>query len=207
MAKQQTQTRLRTKQQKEEAFDLDLEGQASNQVVEDESNVVALEPKQFVRNMSGMKKIFTDLFKLSIATVIKYEGFDESNEHPDSHAQNFTRWKHEHPFRTYDKKGRKMDMCTPIGGHFHLVEWEESTGPDKAPVIKSVSGPMVMQKVKVRGKMVQQPVPANDYDDHTHGVEYLRSAEIQFSTTNIQAASVIASEAKKTAPLAGVVVK
>lgn len=159
------------------------------------------------RNMTGKKEIFTDLFKLMVAKVTKYEGWDEPNEHPESHPNKFSTWEHTHPFRTYDKKGDKLSTCTPIGGHFHIVEWEESNDPDSPPMIKSVSGPMVMQKQRVRGAMKMVPVPANEYDDHKHDVEYLRSAKIEFSTTNVQAAQVIAYESNKTAPLSGVEVR
>jgi hypothetical protein len=165
------------------------------------------EPKQssgYKRNLTGMKEIFTDLFKLGVSKVIKYEGWDEANEHPDSHPNKFSTWEHTHPFRTYDKKGQKLDTCTPIGGHFHIVEWEDSANTDEPPMIKSVSGPMVMQRQKVRGQLKMVPVPANEYDDHTHDVEYLRSSKIEYSTTNIEASKVIAWESQKTAPMSGV---
>ncbi len=158
------------------------------------------------RNMSGKKEIFTDLFKLMVAKVIKYEGWDEENEHPETHPNKFSTWEHTHPFRTFDKSGKKMDTCTPIGGHFHVVEWDDN-GKDGVPTIKSVSGPMVMQKQKVRGVTKLVPVPSNEFDDHTHDVEYLRSSKIEFSTTNVEAARVVAFDAQKTAPLSGVQVR
>jgi hypothetical protein len=159
------------------------------------------------RSLSGMKQIFTDLFKLCVASVTKYEGWDEANEHPDTHPSRFSHWEHSHPFRTYDKKGSKMNTCTPIAGHFHVIEWDESKSDDEPPRIKSVSGPMVMKTVRKRGKLVKEPTPANDYDFHTHDVEYLRSCKVEVSTTNIEATKVIAYEAQKTAPIAGVEVR
>lgn len=156
------------------------------------------------RNMTGKVQIFTDLFKLKVAKVIKYEGWDESNEHPESHPNKFSTWEHTHPFRTFDKKGDRMEACTPIGGHFHIVEWEPNENPDAPPVVKSVSGPMVMQRKIVRGRPSMVPVPANDYDEHTHDVEYLRSCQIEVGQTNVEAAKVIAAEAQKTAPIPGV---
>lgn len=162
--------------------------------------------KTYQRNMSGKKEVFTDLFKLAPAPVIKYEGFRETEAHPEDskHKQDFTYWEHTHPFRTYDKKGDPQKYSTPIAGHFHVIEWAPGKNPDDPPVIKSVSGPMVMGKQKIRGRIVQAPVPANDYDDHTHDVEYLRSSKIEFSTTNVEAAKVVAFEASKTAPIPGV---
>lgn len=171
------------------------------------SPISAVEPKQHQqRNMTGKKEIFTDLFKLMVAKVIKYEGWDEASEHPDTHPNKFSTWEHTHPFRTFDKKGDKMNHCTPIGGHFHMIEWNDN-GAGGVPTIKSVSGPMVMQKQKVRGRMVTVPVAANEYDDHAHDVEYIRSCKIEFSTTNVEAARVMAFEASKTAPLSGVEVR
>jgi hypothetical protein len=85
-----------------------------------------------------------------------------------------------------------------------VIEWEDNKDPEAPPVIKSVSGPMVMGKQKIKGRIVSVPVPANDYDDHTHDVEYIRSAKISFSTTNVEAAKVMAFEASKTAPIPGV---
>src|SRR5574343_1476642 len=114
------------------------------------------------RNLTGKKEIFTDLFKLMVAKVIKYEGWDEANEHPDTHPNKFSTWEHTHPFRTYDKKGERMKTCTPIGGHFHIIEWEDNKDPEAPPVIKSVSGPMVMQKQKIRGRIQMVPVAANE---------------------------------------------
>jgi hypothetical protein len=163
-----------------------------------------LSGKSFERNMSGTKRMFTDLFKLTVARVIKYEGWDEVNEHPESHPNKFSHWEHTHPFRTYDKKGTKLTTTTPIGGHFHVVEWEDDPKGTGTPIIKSVSGPMVMGKQRIKGKLLNVPVPANDYDDHTHDVEYIRSSEIVVSTTNIEAAKVIAWEENKTAPIPGV---
>lgn len=154
------------------------------------------------RNMSGTRKILTDLFKLTVANVIKQVGI---GEHPESHPTDFHSFEHTHPFRTYDKKGAKQTQCTPIAGHFHIVEWNEPTHPDEPPTIKSISKPMVMEKKKVRGKILMVPVEANDWDDHTHEAEYIRTDEIQFSTTNIEAAKVMAMEATKTAPVPGVI--
>lgn len=174
--------------------------------VAQDSSVEKQYPMQ--RNMTGKKEIFTDLFKLMVSKVIKYEGWDEHNEHPDTHPNKFSTWEHTHPFRTYDKKGDRMSTCTPIGGHFHVVEWEDDkNNVDSPPRIKSVSGPMVMQKQKIKGLIKMVPIPSNEYDDHSHDVEYLRSSKIEFSTTNIQASQVIAYEANKTAPISGVEVR
>lgn len=182
-------------------LDFDLEGDKPE---EKKPVVKTVAGRSFERNMSGTTKIFTDLFKLKTATVIKYEGWEEENEHPDSHPTKFSHWEHTHPFRTFDKKGSKLTMSTPIGGHFHVIEWDEDPEGKGTPIIKSVSGPMVMGKKRIKGKLVQGPVPANEYDDHTHDIEYIRSSEIIVSATNVEAARVVAWEAQKTAPIPGV---
>lgn len=160
--------------------------------------------KVYKRSMTGTKEIFTDLYKLTVGTVIKYEGWDETNEHPDTHPEKFSSWEHTHPFRTYGKRGEKMENCVPIGGHFHIIEWEDNEDPELPPVIKSVSGPMVMGKTKVKGRVISVPVPSNEYDDHTHDVEYIRSCKVEFSQTNVEATKVIAFESLKGAPVPGV---
>jgi hypothetical protein len=160
------------------------------------------------RSFTGTKEVFTDLFKLMVADVIKYEGWEKMGvEHPDTHPSKFSTWPHSHPFRTYDRKGDKQTTCTPIGGHFHVIEWEKSEDEDSPPTIKKVSGPMVMEKKIVRGRPTNVPVPANEFDEHTHDVEYIRSSKIEFTTTNVEATKVIAYEAQKGAPIAGVTVK
>lgn len=186
----------------------EIEEVMNDHKIDAEAANVGSVPKKNIqqRNMTGKKEIFTDLFKLLVSKVIKYEGWDEQNEHPNTHPNKFSTWEHTHPFRTYDKTGAKMNHCTPIGGHFHMIEWEDN-GADGVPTIKSVSGPMVMSKKRIRGEIKSVPVPANDYDDHTHDVEYIRSCKIEFSTTNIEAAKVIAYDASKTAPLSGVEVR
>lgn len=171
------------------------------------SNTSAPASQSYKRTLTGAKKIFTDLFKLAVEKVIKYEGWEEDKDHPESNPSKFSHWEHTHPFRTYDKKGAKQNLCTPIGGHFHVVEWEDATAHDGTPIIKSVSGPKVMGKVRIKGRMVSAPVDANDYDTHTHEVEYLRSAEIMVTATNLEATKIMSDEAQKLAPVPGVTVK
>lgn len=181
-------------------LDLDLETSAEGPV---KSETVSKPPKQFVRNLTGKKEVMTDLFKLSVAEFFKYDSYQEEIEHPETHPQNFLRTEHVHYFRTYDKGGRKQTMSVPVGGHFHLVEWDEDPQGGE-PHIKSVSGPMVMGTIKNRGRITRGPVPKNDYDFHTHGVEYVKSSAIQFTPTNVEAQIVITREQMKTAPIPGV---
>lgn len=202
MAKTILKKSAQSKPQKADIDDLDLDLETSE--VPTSGEVATTQPRQFKRSMTGKKKTVTDLFKLSVAKVIKYEGYDPENEHPDSHPMKFSTWEHTHPFRTYDKNGVKQTMSTPIAGHFHLVEWQEDPNGGE-PTIISISGPMAMQKKKIKGRMTSVAVALNDYDDHMHDIEYLRSSEIEYTPTNTEAQIVIAREAMKTAPVPGVI--
>jgi hypothetical protein len=148
--------------------------------------------KQARRSYTGTQTVTTDLFKLGIAKVIKHDSGATEGAHPESHSNEFTTYEHTHPYRTLDKLGRLQDKCVPIAGHFHLVEVELSNDPDVPPTIKSVSPPMVMGNRKENGRVVQKPVPANDYDFHVHDVEYIRSGDFQASKLNVEAAAVVA---------------
>lgn len=156
------------------------------------------------RTFTGKVEGLTDLFRLKAADVIKHDSGATVDAHPESHANEFTTWPHSHPYRTYDKSGKALDYCTPIGGHFHIIKTKPSTNKDEPPEIIEVSGPMVMSWKVIKGKKVQVPVPANEYDDHTHEVEYVRSVKFETSSANFEAAAVIAMEANKTAPVQGV---
>lgn len=159
------------------------------------------------RNFTGTKEIMTDLFKLMPADVIKHDSGATENAHPARHANEFTKWQHTHPFRTYDKSGKRLNYSVPIGGHFHVIEWAPPEEDGDAPEILSISGPMVMgmREDPETGIKEASPVPANKYDKHTHDIEYLRSSKIITSTSNTEAAAVVAMVESKVAPISGVV--
>lgn len=159
-----------------------------------------IKAKKSKRSFSGNVTVTTDLFKLMSAKVIKHDSGATEGAHPEAQSNEFTSYEHTHPFRTLDKQGRVQDKCVPIAGHFHLVELEPNTNPDEPPVIKSVSPPMVMGTRKINGRVQQVPVPANEYDFHTHDVEYIRSGNFEASKLNVEAASVVAAFENKTNP-------
>ena len=161
------------------------------------------------RNFKSSKRFTTDLFKLMPEDVIKHDSGYAENAHPKSHPNQFTKWPHTHPFRTYDRKGKRMEYSTPIAGHFHTIEWTPSDDPDTPPTIKSVSGPMVMgTRINPEtGLKEQGPVPANLYDKHTHDIEYINSGEIVVSAMNTEAMAVINTVDSLTAPVEGVEVR
>lgn len=163
---------------------------------------VSVTPKvtNFERTFTKTKKIISDVFKLAVAEVIKQIGPEKN---PDKDPDSFRAFEHTHVFRTFDSDGKRHDRCCSTAGHFHEIEWDYDA--DNKPRIKSVSGPMNMSKKQIRGKWTQVAIPANNYDDHTHDFLYLQSVEVQARTTNIEAQRVIALEAQKGAPVAGVV--
>jgi hypothetical protein len=158
------------------------------------------------RTFTGKVEGLTDLFKLKVAKVVKQDSGATEGAHPETHANEFTAWEHCHAFRTYDKQGKLCEYSVPIGGHFHIVKTKAGVNADEPVIITEVSPPMVMGNRKVNGRMVQVPVPANDYDFHTHEVEYVRSSKFETSAANFEAAAVVAFEANKTAPVSGVIV-
>lgn len=159
-----------------------------------------IKPKAFERSFSKTRKIVSDVFKLMQATVLKQVGIEKDyNKDPDS----FKGFEHTHVFRTFDSDGKKHDRCCMTAGHFHDVVWEYDN--DGKPVVASVSGPKVMIRKQIKGKWTQVAVAANDYDDHTHDINYLQSHEVEARTTNIEATKVIAMDAQKGANPGGVV--
>lgn len=163
---------------------------------------VAPEVKAFDRVFTKTTKIVSDVFKLKVAEVIKQVGPEKDpNKDPDS----FRPFEHTHVFRTFDSDGKRHDKCCATAGHFHEIKWEYDK--DNKPQVRSVSGPMTMSRKQIKGKWTQVAVPANSYDEHTHDFLYLQSVEVSARNTNLEAQKVIALDAQKGAPVAGVVAR
>lgn len=143
-------------------------------------------------------KIESDLFKLSVAKMKK--DMDNNKEHP-----NLVPLEHCHIWRTYDSEGKPQQYCSPIGGHFHEVTYEEDA--KGAVKIKSISGPLTWGAKKIKGKFkkVAVPIPEHLEDNHTHTYEYIESHKINARQQNPIAANIIAADAQKVAPVAGVI--
>lgn len=158
------------------------------------------------RTFTGTREITTDLFKLLPEDVIKHDSGASEKAHPKTHPQEYTRWPHTHPFRTFDKQGKRLEYSVPIAGHFHVIEWTPTDDPEMPANIISVSAPMVMgQRLNDEtGLMETVPVPANKYDKHVHDFEYIKTGKITTSNPNPEAAAVVAMVESKTAPVAGV---
>jgi hypothetical protein len=115
---------------------------------------------------------------------------------------------HNHLFHTFNSDGKQQFYCTAVGGHFHLME--VFPGKDgEAPRVKCASGPLKWVQRKVRGRFtkVAEPVllpEGEDEDNHVHETFYLGSTEVTKRMGNTVAAGIIAADAQKTAPIAGV---
>lgn len=157
----------------------------------------AVKHDKVVRRFEDTVVIHSDSFKLKTAKVLKQTGV---NKDPDQDPSSFTEYEHGHPFHTFDSEGKRMDRCAFIAGHTHEVKWKMVDG---VPVIEEVGPPVVVMKKKVRGRATNVLVPANDYDDHTHEVEYLKSSKVKSRQKNAVAAVVEAIEAQKSTPPAG----
>lgn len=143
-------------------------------------------------------KIESDLFKLNVSKMKK--DVDNNKEDP-----NLIQLEHCHTWRTYDSDGKRQQYCSPVGGHFHEITYEEDgNGVVK---VKSVSPPLTWGAKKIKGKFKKTAVPISDHlnDHHTHEVEYIESHKINARQQNPIAANIIAADAQKVAPVAGVI--
>lgn len=157
------------------------------------------------RILSKTAEVFSDLYKLEVAPVIKNVGTAEKYEDDPS---SFVEFEHTHPFRTRDSDGKFLSRSSSIGGHHHVLELEPNPkGSDHPPVVKSCSPPMKLVRKKIKGQWQVVDEPANDYDDHTHEVTYIRSDKTQARVQNIEAQKVIAFIGAKGSAVAGVVEK
>ena len=154
------------------------------------------------RVFTGQKKIFHDLYKLSVAKMLKNMSWQPIP------ADEYTPIEHCHFFHTVDSSGKTQIYSTSVGGHFHIMEIEDQ-GDGNPPLVKCVSGPMKLARVKDPHtlKYVKKPVPVNDVDSHTHEVTYLKSDEIALRKLSDEAAKVIGANANLTAKPAGLDVK
>lgn len=143
-------------------------------------------------------KIESDLFKLQMSKMKK----DMDNNRDDP---NLIQMEHCHVWRTYDSDGKPQQYCSPIGGHFHEITYEEDE--NGAVKITSVSPPLTWgaKKIKGRFKKVAVPLPEHLMDEHTHTTEYIESHRLNARQQNPIAANIIASDAQKVAPVAGVI--
>lgn len=139
-------------------------------------------PQPLGRTFHTQKQFMHDLFKLKVAVMLRNESVFEND------APNLIRLEHCHVFHTITSDGKKQTRSSSIGGHFHKMEIVEQQGEGLPPKVRCISGPMKEVVKLVHGKRVKVEVPANDFDDHTHEIEYDRSNVIVERTRNVEAA-------------------
>lgn len=136
--------------------------------------------KRFYRDQRTFK---SDLYKLDVAKMKK-------NVAIQGEAPILNEVEHCHFFHSVDSNGNPQNTCTPIGGHFHVMEVIPSSNPDEAPIVVCKSGPMKTVRKKDRfGKYSKVVVPADpDADDyHTHSITFLGTSDVVKAQPNAEA--------------------
>lgn len=155
-------------------------------VEDDEVKVSAQETPagQPSRVYKGTREVDHDLFKLSTEKMLKNVSYTE--------APQIESFDHNHVFHTVDSNGRKMLVCSAVGGHVHECTVEQRGG---VPVVV-VGPPRKWVMNKRRGKKVRELAPVMlekdgdngepTYDKHIHKVEYLGSERIKIREANVE---------------------
>lgn len=132
------------------------------------------------RNFATQTNFMHDLFKLKVAVMLRNDAVFENDT-------DLVKLEHCHLFHTITSDGKKQTRSSSIGGHFHKIEVIEQ-GEGLPPKVRCLSGPLKEVTKLIRGKRVKVEVPANDFDEHTHEIEYERSNVILERTRNVEAA-------------------
>jgi len=151
--------------------------------------------KKPTRAFRGSSKVMHDLYKLDVAQMLK-------NVAIEGQDADFQKVEHCHFYHTVDSKGQAQTLCSPIGGHFHVIEIvTPATAED--PAVLKCSGPLkyVLDPNTKRKKMQAY----EDADTHTHDVTYISSEEFKPRKINMEAAQYVASvQAREPAPIPGI---
>lgn len=109
---------------------------------------------------------------------------------------------HVHYFHTFDSQGRKKSYTQAIAGHVHEVKVTPQ-GEGKAPIVECTSGPLKLVKMKNRytNKYERKYVAINEWDEHTHEVEYKRSELVAKRTINAEAVKVQTQQSQRAADI------
>lgn len=158
--------------------------------------------KGIERFYATSKEVDHDLFKLSVARMLKWMGYNKGEKDPDD----LIPAEHCHFFHTIDSDGRPQQFCSSIGGHFHKMEVvDDGSG---VPKVKCVSGPLQFKFENYRknraNKRRKIAVPANDFDTHTHESEYVRSEKVALRKVNVDAVELVRIEAAQTQAIPGI---
>jgi len=163
------------------------------------------------RRFKRHNSVMHDLYKLEAAPMLKNMAMDP----PSSDVQiapEFIRLEHCHIYHTVDSKGQPQSNCSPIGGHFHVIEVVTPGDGDNPPVLRC-SGPKKMARHPVTKKAIMVPYEREHFDangnpytdDHTHKITYISSEEFKPRKVNMEAQKVIAQLGQAPAAVPGVI--
>ena len=146
------------------------------------ASAVQAAPQQQARSYFGQSILDHDLFKLAAAPMVRNTSYE-------GQVPKLIDIEHCHIYHTIDSSGRKMDTCSAVGGHFHMMKVNQTEG-GVPQVTCSPAMRYVLQKINGRLQRVMTTVPG---DDHTHEVVYLGSQKIQPRQLNAEGARTIAA--------------
>lgn len=142
------------------------------------------------RQYAGTVEFDSDLFMLSPAKM-------KRNVTPNKDADAWLDVLHQHFFHTFDSSGKKLDKCSDVGGHFHVIKVIPGEGGG-LPTLE-VSGPKTYAHKKGKKVMVDASRGSGEpgFDDHTHDVEYKWSSRMKPRTLNTESLKIVNEEANK----------
>jgi Lon protease-like protein len=130
-------------------------------------------------------------FKLDTEVMLKNTNFKKF-------SPTLEKFEHTHIFHTIDSQGRRQTKCSPVGGHYHYVDFKEnpdgsvtvSCGPAKQIVEKRLkSGGFRRTEAEI--SFYDERTDGNTVDSHKHEVMHLYSEEIQIDPSRQNAAAAI----------------
>jgi hypothetical protein len=147
------------------------------------------------RRFKSDSQVMHDLYKLESSLMLK-------NVAIDGHQPEYMKLEHCHIYHTVDSRGQPQDKCSPIGGHFHMIEVVTPSDGDNPPELRC-SGPKKYVLDNVTKKKII--VASEESDTHTHKVSYISSEEFKPRKINMEAQRFVAAEqAKEPAPVPGI---
>lgn len=168
-------------------------------------------PKTITRNFKKNNSVMHDLYKLQVAPMMKNMAMDA--EDGVEVSPEFIKLEHCHIYHTVDSKGQPQTQCSPIGGHFHIIEVVTPGDGENPPVLKC-SGPKkyVRDRITKKKRIVPYEKDYADHngrtftDDHTHEITYVSSEEFKPRQINMEATKFVAHiQSKEPAPVPGIV--
>lgn len=151
------------------------------------------ESTQQQRAYKGTQVVDHDLFKLEAAKMKKNVSYTEELM--------IELFDHCHMFHTVDSNGKKLDVSSPVGGHFHPIKVTRSesgvpeitVGPPHKFVMKKRNGRKVKVAVPVSFGSVDDEGSERVLDDHTHRATYLGSEKVSIRQPSVEFAKLDAT--------------